>query len=169
MSVKTIDDYLANVTPAAACRPRMSLRGQIKAAAPGAEECISYGQPAFRKGRVVCGFGATKKHCALYMFSDTTLDALASDLAGYDVSKGTVRFQPDQTAARLPREEARQGAGCRVRGARYREEGQAAMSGSRIDHDTILLGASLRRFPACGLCRVVRPHCPRKVERLPEE
>ena len=93
MSATTIDAYLATV----GLEQREALevlRGQIGAAAPGAEECISYGQPAFRQGRVVCGFGATKKHCAFYMFNDSTLDAFADDLAGYDVSKGTVRFQP---------------------------------------------------------------------------
>jgi uncharacterized protein YdhG (YjbR/CyaY superfamily) len=43
---------------------------------------------------VVCGFGATKKHCALYLFSDTT-NAFVDDLDGFSVSKGTVRFQPE--------------------------------------------------------------------------
>lgn len=95
MSVKTIDEYLANVAPEQRATLEV-LRRQLKAAAPGAQECISYGQPAFRKGRVVCGFGATKKHCALYMFSDTTLDAFVDELTGYDLSKGTVRFQPDR-------------------------------------------------------------------------
>lgn len=67
MGAKTIDEYLAGV--ASEQRAALeTLRGQIVAAAPGAEACISYGQPAFRKGRVVCGFGATKKHCALYLF-----------------------------------------------------------------------------------------------------
>ena len=65
MGAKTIDEYLAGVAPELRAALE-TLRGQIGAAAPGAEECVSYGQPAFRKGRVVCGFGATKKHCALY-------------------------------------------------------------------------------------------------------
>lgn len=95
MGAKTIDEYLARVTPDQRAALEL-LRAQIRAAAPGAEECISYGQPAFRRGRVVCGFGATKKHCALYMFSDTTLDAFADELEAFDVSKGTVRFQPNR-------------------------------------------------------------------------
>lgn len=57
---------------------------------PGAEECMSCGQPAFRKGRALCGFGATQERCALYVFSDAPLDRCAEDLSGYDVSKGTV-------------------------------------------------------------------------------
>ncbi len=93
MGAKTIDEYLDGVAPEQRAALE-ALRQQIGAAAPGAEECISYGQPAFRKGRVVCGFGATKKHCALYLFSDSTLDAFVEDLDGFSVSKGTVRFQP---------------------------------------------------------------------------
>jgi len=76
MTVNTIDDYLANLVPEQQSALD-KLRKQIRAAAPGAEECISYSLPAFRKGRVVCGFGAAKKHCALYMFSDSTLNAFA--------------------------------------------------------------------------------------------
>lgn len=59
------------------------------------EECISYGQLAFRQGRVVCRFGATKKHCALFLFNDTTLDTFVAELDGFSVSKGTVRFRPE--------------------------------------------------------------------------
>jgi uncharacterized protein YdhG (YjbR/CyaY superfamily) len=95
MSAKTIDEYLNGVAP----QQRVALealRSRIRAAAPGAEECISYGLPAFRQGRVVCGFGATKKHCALYLFSDTTLDAFVDELVDFSVSKGTVRFQPER-------------------------------------------------------------------------
>lgn len=93
--MKTIDDYLAGVAPEQRDALEL-LRKRIGVAAKGAEECISYGQPAFRKGRVICGFGATKQHCAFYLFSGSTLAAFAHELAGYDVSKGTLRFQPDR-------------------------------------------------------------------------
>jgi uncharacterized protein YdhG (YjbR/CyaY superfamily) len=45
---------------------------------------------------VLCGFGATKQHCALYLFSNVTVDRFAEALAGFDLSKGTVRFQPER-------------------------------------------------------------------------
>lgn len=93
MSAKSIDEYLEGVQPAQRAALE-KLRGQVAAAAKGAQECISYGLPAFRRGRVVCGFGATQKHCALYMFSDSIVDAFTADLADFDTSKGTVRFQP---------------------------------------------------------------------------
>ncbi|MCG8113264.1 MAG: DUF1801 domain-containing protein [Candidatus Thiodiazotropha taylori] len=90
----TIDEYLASVDEAKRDALQV-LREQILKAAPDAEECISYGQPAFRKGRVICGFGATKKHCAFYMFSGSSLDPFAKELKDYDISKGTIRFQAD--------------------------------------------------------------------------
>ncbi len=69
----------------------------IRSAAPSAEECISYGLPAFRlDGRPLVAFGATDRHCAFYLMSDKTVPAYADDLAGYDTSKGTIRFQPDR-------------------------------------------------------------------------
>jgi uncharacterized protein YdhG (YjbR/CyaY superfamily) len=73
------------------------LREAIRAAAPGAEERISYGLPAFRlDGRMLVGYGATANHCAFYLMSSTTLEAHREDLMGYDTSKGTIRFQPQE-------------------------------------------------------------------------
>lgn len=73
------------------------LRKTIKAAAPRAEECISYGLPAFRlDGRLLVAFGATPKHCAFYPMSATTIRQHASALAGFETSTGTIRFQPEK-------------------------------------------------------------------------
>lgn len=73
------------------------LRKAIQAAAPGAEECISYGLPAFRfEGRVLVGFGASADHCSFYPMSGSTVKAHASALRGYETSKGTIRFQPEK-------------------------------------------------------------------------
>lgn len=70
------------------------LRKAIRAAAPSAEECISYQLPAFRHHGVLVGFGAAANHCALYLMSGTVVAAHRAELADYDVSKGTVRFDP---------------------------------------------------------------------------
>ncbi|QJE94826.1 iron chaperone [Luteolibacter luteus] len=88
-----IDDYLASVDPAQRAALE-ALRKAIHAAAPGAEECISYGIPAFRLNGMLVGFGATKKHCAFYVMSGTLLEGFTEELRGYDTSKGTIRFQP---------------------------------------------------------------------------
>jgi uncharacterized protein YdhG (YjbR/CyaY superfamily) len=70
------------------------LRRTIRTAFPRAEECISYGLPAFRlDGRVVAWFGAGANHCAFY--PGGIVDAFKTELTDYETSKGTIRFQPD--------------------------------------------------------------------------
>ena len=92
---KTIDEYLGGVSDEQRAALE-DLRKKIQAAAPKAEECISYGIPTFRLGKPLVGFGAAKKHCAFYVMSGTVLDGFAEELKGYDTSKGTIRFQPDR-------------------------------------------------------------------------
>jgi len=89
----SIDEYLSKVSD----EQRVALerlRKTIRAAAPKAEECISYGIAAFRHHGMLVGFGATKTHCAFYLMSASTLDDFREDVDGLDVSKGTIRFQP---------------------------------------------------------------------------
>ena len=70
------------------------LRRIVKRAAPGAEECISYQIPAFRlDGRMLVWYGASTKHCAFY--PGGSVGAFKSELEGFNLSKGTIRFQPD--------------------------------------------------------------------------
>ena len=89
----TIDEYLAQL-PADKRAALQWLRRQIRAAAPDAEECISYGIPAFRlDGKLLVHFGAAAKHCAFY--PGGIVEHFAEELAGYDTSKGTIRFPPD--------------------------------------------------------------------------
>jgi uncharacterized protein YdhG (YjbR/CyaY superfamily) len=67
----------------------------IKAAAPKAEECISYQLPAFRlNGKFLVAYGAATNHCAFYPGS--TVKALKDELKSYDTSKGTIRFSADK-------------------------------------------------------------------------
>jgi uncharacterized protein YdhG (YjbR/CyaY superfamily) len=92
---KTIDEYLARVSE----DQRVALerlRGIIRAAAPQAEECISYRIPTFRLHGALVGFGATANHCAFYLLSSCTVADHSRELANYDTSKGTIRFQPDE-------------------------------------------------------------------------
>jgi uncharacterized protein YdhG (YjbR/CyaY superfamily) len=92
---KTIDEYLANLS--ADKRAALEkLRKTIKAAAPKAEECISYQVPAFRQNGMLVAFGATANHCAFFLMSGSTLAAHKEELKGYDTSKGTIRFQADK-------------------------------------------------------------------------
>ena len=91
----TIDEYLAalNNEKRAALE---KLRRAIKSAAPGAEECISYGIPAFRLGgRLLLAFGAAATHCAFYAGA-LPLKVHGKELEAYDTSKGTIRFQVER-------------------------------------------------------------------------
>ena len=94
-SVTTIDEYLAPLAPGQRAALE-KLRRDIRAAAPGAEECISYQIPAFRLGgKLLVAFGAAAKHCAFYPGAHP-IEALAANLAAYDTSKGTIRFPEDE-------------------------------------------------------------------------
>lgn len=73
-----------------------SLRASIAAAAPEAEEAISYAAPAFRyRGHPLVAYSAAKAHLSFFPMSPAVLDTFRADLAGYELSKGTVRFTPD--------------------------------------------------------------------------
>lgn len=93
-AIATIDEYLAGLTTDKRAALE-KLRRNIHAAAPGAEECISYRLPALRLGgRPLVWFGASSNHCAFYPGA-YPIRACQSDLATYDTSKGTVRFKAD--------------------------------------------------------------------------
>lgn len=94
-SAKTIDDYLDGLPPDKRAALE-KLRRTIKAAAPKAEECISYQIPAFRLNGMLVGFAATANHCAFYPMSSKTVEAHKDDLKSYETSKGTIRFQPER-------------------------------------------------------------------------
>ena len=73
------------------------LRKTVRAAAPKAEECISYRLPTFRlDGRMLVAFGAAANHCAFYPLSSTTVERFRSELKAFGTSKGTIRFQPEK-------------------------------------------------------------------------
>jgi uncharacterized protein YdhG (YjbR/CyaY superfamily) len=93
MKPKTPDEYLKAVS--ADKRAALeTLRKNIKAAAPKAEECISYGVPAFRlNGKFLVAYAAAKNHCAFYPGS---VISKLKELKNYDTSKGTIRFPPDK-------------------------------------------------------------------------
>jgi uncharacterized protein YdhG (YjbR/CyaY superfamily) len=93
---KTIDEYLAALSPDKRTALK-NLQKTIKAAAPKAEEGISYGLAAFRlEGRPLVALGATANHCAFYLMSNSTVAAYQDDLKDYDTSTGTIRFSADE-------------------------------------------------------------------------
>jgi uncharacterized protein YdhG (YjbR/CyaY superfamily) len=96
---RTIDGYLDAVTGDRRAALE-ALRATIRSLLPDAEECISYGMPAFRlEGEVVGGFAATSAGCSYYPFSGSTLDALRVDVARYSRTKSALHFGAER---RLP-------------------------------------------------------------------
>lgn len=95
MSRREIDDYLASLE-----EPRRStlttLRQSILDAIPEAEQCISYGLPAFRvQGKVIAGFGAFKSHLSYLPHSGSVFPELADELTRYKTSTGALQFPVD--------------------------------------------------------------------------
>lgn len=91
---RSIDEVLAAL-PAGQRAALRNLRRTIRAAAPGAEEVVSYGVAAFRWHGMLVGFGAGAAHCAFYLMSSTVLKGFRSALRGRETGKGTIRFTPD--------------------------------------------------------------------------
>lgn len=93
---KTVDEYIAS-RPEAVRGVLERVRSTIRKAVPGAEEVISYQIPAYKlEGALVIYFAGWKQHYSLYPAIGGVVPAFADELAGYEVSKGTIRFPLSQ-------------------------------------------------------------------------
>lgn len=91
MPAKDADAYLAKLS--ADKRATLEkVRKAIRAAAPDAEEAMSYGMPVFIQGKPIAGYAASAGHCAYFPMSGAITAKLADALEGYEVSKGGFRF-----------------------------------------------------------------------------
>jgi uncharacterized protein YdhG (YjbR/CyaY superfamily) len=93
---ETIDTYLAAVSPDRRALLE-KLRRAIHRAVPTAQECISYGLPAFRvPGGIVGGFAVTKSGCSYYPFSGQTLGELGDAVSAFARTKSALHFSVKQ-------------------------------------------------------------------------
>jgi uncharacterized protein YdhG (YjbR/CyaY superfamily) len=91
-----IDRYLAALD-----EPKRStleaLRNSILEIVPRADQCMSYGMPAFKvEGKTVAGFAAFKNHLSYMPHSGSVLATMRDDTASYETSKGTLKFALDK-------------------------------------------------------------------------
>jgi len=90
-----VDEYL-NDLPRESCVALEKLRKTIRAAAPDATEVISYQMPAYKHYGMLVVFAAFTEHCSFFVMSPSVMEEHKKELAGYDTSKGTIRFQTDK-------------------------------------------------------------------------
>jgi uncharacterized protein YdhG (YjbR/CyaY superfamily) len=90
---KTVDEYFEAFPPAVR-NTLKKLRQTIKAAAPEAEELISYQMPGYKYLGMLVYFAAWKTHIGFYPAG--RLEAFKKELSGYERSKGTIRFPLDK-------------------------------------------------------------------------
>lgn len=89
-SFQTIDEYIATY-PDNIQAMLQAVRATVRAAAPDAEECISYGMPAFAQNGIVVYFAGLKNHIGFYPTSGGVA-AFESELAAYEHTAGAIRF-----------------------------------------------------------------------------
>jgi uncharacterized protein YdhG (YjbR/CyaY superfamily) len=99
------DDYLAAV-PEPQKAELERVRKLVRELVPTAEEGMGYGMPAFLyKDHPLLGMKASRNHLSVFPFSPDAVDAARASLAGFNLSKGTVRFTADKPIPRLALEQ----------------------------------------------------------------
>lgn len=91
-----LGEYLDRLEPAVrAAAARIYARaGEL---VPDLEEGVSYGVPALiHHGRPLVGVQPGAKHLSLFPYSSEVVAAVAPDLDGFSLSKGTIRFTAQQ-------------------------------------------------------------------------
>src|SRR5687767_10104622 len=90
----TVDDYIKTF-PADVQSRLEKIRKTIKAAAPKAEELISYGIAGYKYKGILIYFAGFKNHVSVYP-APRTAEPFKKKLAAYQGGKGTVQFPNDE-------------------------------------------------------------------------
>jgi uncharacterized protein YdhG (YjbR/CyaY superfamily) len=85
-----VNAYIAGFPPDVRAVLR-KMRATIRKAAPGAEEKISWGMPAYAQDGMLTFFAAFKAHVSFFP-GPSGVEKFGKELAAYGTSKGTVRF-----------------------------------------------------------------------------
>lgn len=90
----TVDEYIASFPPKEK-KALTTLRKAIRAAAPEAQEVISYNMPAYKHHGMLVYFAAHTGHAGLYPMPSAII-AFKKELAAYTTAKSTVQFPYDK-------------------------------------------------------------------------
>ena len=92
MSSREVDDYITAL-PAHKQARMGELRGWIKAAAPQAEEVITYKMPGFKlNGKFLVSYDAYKNHYSLFPASEGVEKSLGTEIEPFVTGTGTISF-----------------------------------------------------------------------------
>jgi uncharacterized protein YdhG (YjbR/CyaY superfamily) len=91
---KDITEYI-DAAPKEAQKKLREMRACIREAAPGAEESLKWGKPAFSYRRILVMFAAFKHHIGFYP-TPSAVRAFARDLSEYVTGDNSIRFPLDK-------------------------------------------------------------------------
>ena len=91
---KSIDEYIAGFPPEIQ-QILEQIRATIKAAAPDAQEAISYAMPTFKLHGNLVHFAAFKNHIGFYPTPSGT-ERFQQQISAYKAAKGSIQFPLDQ-------------------------------------------------------------------------
>jgi uncharacterized protein YdhG (YjbR/CyaY superfamily) len=87
---KNIPEYITAAPKTARTKLREML-ACVRSAAPGAEESLKWGMPAFSYRRILVTFAAFKHHIGFYP-TPSAVKAFASDLSKFATARGSIQF-----------------------------------------------------------------------------
>jgi len=90
----TITEYIS-AAPKEAQEKLREMRACIREAAPGAEESLKWGKPAFSYRRILVMFAGFKHHIGFYP-TPSAVQAFAKELAEFTTASASIQFPLDE-------------------------------------------------------------------------
>jgi uncharacterized protein YdhG (YjbR/CyaY superfamily) len=87
---KSITEYI-DAAPKEAQKKLREMLACIRTSAPGAEESLKWGMPAFSYGRILVTFAGHKHHIGFYP-TPSAVSTFAKDLLKFATAKGSIQF-----------------------------------------------------------------------------
>ena len=91
---ETVGEYI-KAAPKGAQEKLREMRACIREAAPGAQEGLKWGMPAFSYQRILVTFAAFKNHIGFYP-TPSAVKAFEKELSKFKTAKGSIQFPLEQ-------------------------------------------------------------------------